>query len=48
VAEARARGIALAAVIGGGYTHDVEALARRHALVFEALAAEAAARPTSK
>ena len=48
VAEARARGIALAAVIGGGYTHDVEALARRHALVFEALAAEAAARLTSK
>lgn len=48
VAEARARGIALAAVIGGGYTRDVEALARRHALVFEALAAEAAARPTSK
>ncbi|WCS25311.1 histone deacetylase [Methylobacterium sp. NMS14P] len=42
VAQARARGIALAAVIGGGYTHDVEALARRHALVFEALAAEAA------
>lgn len=46
VAQARARGIALAAVIGGGYTHDVEALARRHALVFEALAAEAAAGPT--
>lgn len=45
VAQARARGIALAAVIGGGYTHDVEALARRHALVFEALAAAAAARP---
>lgn len=43
VAQARARGIALAAVIGGGYMHDVEALARRHALVFEALAAEAAA-----
>ncbi|MEE7503011.1 histone deacetylase [Methylobacterium mesophilicum] len=43
VAQARSRGIALAAVIGGGYTHDVEALARRHALVFEALAAEAAA-----
>ncbi len=46
VAQARARGIALAAVIGGGYTHDVEALARRHALVFEALAAEAAAGST--
>jgi acetoin utilization deacetylase AcuC-like enzyme len=46
VAQARARGIALATVIGGGYTHDVEALARRHALVFEALAAEAAAGST--
>mgnify|MGYP005989531899 FL=1 len=46
VAQARARGIALAAVIGGGYTHDVDALARRHALVFEALAAEAAAEST--
>lgn len=46
VAQARARGIALAAVIGGGYTHDVEALARRHALVFDALAAEAAAGST--
>jgi acetoin utilization deacetylase AcuC-like enzyme len=43
VAQARSRGIPLTAVIGGGYTHDVEALARRHALVFEALAAEAAA-----
>ncbi|MGU3558745.1 histone deacetylase family protein [Methylobacterium radiotolerans] len=46
VAQARARRIALAAVIGGGYTHDVDALARRHALVFEALAAEAAAEST--
>ncbi|MGU3542043.1 histone deacetylase family protein [Methylobacterium sp. A52T] len=46
VAQARARGIALAAVIGGGYTQDVEALARRHSLVFEALAAEAAAAST--
>ncbi|MGU3417592.1 histone deacetylase family protein [Methylobacterium sp. D54C] len=46
VAQTRARGIALATVIGGGYTHDVEALARRHALVFEALAAEAAAGST--
>ena len=42
VAEARARGIPLVAVIGGGYATDVEALAQRHALVFEALAAEAA------
>jgi acetoin utilization deacetylase AcuC-like enzyme len=41
VAQARARGIPLVAVIGGGYTADVEALAGRHALVFEALAAEA-------
>ena len=42
VAQARARGIPLVAVIGGGYATDVEALARRHTLVFEALAAEAA------
>ncbi|MCJ2091568.1 histone deacetylase [Methylobacterium sp. J-072] len=42
VAQARARLIPLVAVIGGGYTSDVEALALRHALVFEALAAEAA------
>lgn len=45
VAQARARGVPLVAVIGGGYTTDVEALAQRHALVFEALAAEAATRP---
>ena len=43
VAQARSRGIPLVAVIGGGYTNDVDALAQRHALVFEALAAEAAA-----
>ncbi|SFL67601.1 histone deacetylase family protein [Methylobacterium pseudosasicola] len=42
VAQARARLIPLVAVIGGGYISDVEALALRHALVFEALAAEAA------
>ncbi|MWV22890.1 histone deacetylase [Methylobacterium sp. 2A] len=41
VSQARARGIPLVAVIGGGYTTDVAALAQRHALVFEALAAEA-------
>jgi acetoin utilization deacetylase AcuC-like enzyme len=41
VGEARARGIPLVAVIGGGYTHDVDALAARHALVFQALAAVA-------
>lgn len=44
VSQARLRAIPLVAVIGGGYTHDVETLAARHALVFEALAAEAAAR----
>jgi acetoin utilization deacetylase AcuC-like enzyme len=37
--EARRRGIPLVAVIGGGYSSDVEALARRHAFVFEAMAA---------
>ena len=42
VAQARARGIPLVAVIGGGYTHDIDTLARRHALVFHALAAAAA------
>ncbi|TXN04312.1 acyltransferase family protein [Methylobacterium sp. WL103] len=41
VGQARARGIPLVAVIGGGYTHDVDALANRHALVFQALAANA-------
>jgi acetoin utilization deacetylase AcuC-like enzyme len=46
VSQARGRGIPLVAVIGGGYTSDVEALAQRHALVFEALAAEAALSPT--
>jgi acetoin utilization deacetylase AcuC-like enzyme len=38
VAEARARGIPLVAVIGGGYGEDPDALARRHAFVFEAMA----------
>ena len=41
IGQARARGIPVVGVIGGGYAHDVEALAKRHALVFEALAAEA-------
>jgi acetoin utilization deacetylase AcuC-like enzyme len=41
VAQARARGIPLVAVIGGGYAADVDALAARHALVFQAIAAEA-------
>ncbi len=40
VAQARRRGIPIVGVIGGGYSQDVEALARRHSLVFEALAAE--------
>jgi acetoin utilization deacetylase AcuC-like enzyme len=48
VAQARSRRIPLVAVIGGGYTSDVDALAQRHALVFEALAAEAAADAASK
>ncbi len=39
VSEARARNLPIVGVIGGGYTHDVEALAGRHASVFEALAA---------
>jgi acetoin utilization deacetylase AcuC-like enzyme len=41
VRSARVRGIPIVGVIGGGYSTDVEALAGRHALVFEALAAEA-------
>lgn len=41
VATVRARNIPLVAVIGGGYTTDIDALAGRHALVFQALAAEA-------
>lgn len=32
----RRRGIATACVIGGGYDHDLDRLARRHALLFEA------------
>ncbi len=39
VEQARTRGIPLVAVIGGGYAADVEALARRHAIVFEVMAA---------
>lgn len=39
VGLARSRGIPLCAVIGGGYGSDVDALAARHALVFEAMAA---------
>ncbi|KQT14636.1 histone deacetylase [Methylobacterium sp. Leaf399] len=39
VREVRRRRIPLVAVIGGGYTTDIDALAGRHALVFEAMAA---------
>ena len=39
IEQARSRGIPLVAVIGGGYSPDIEALARRHAIVFEAMAA---------
>lgn len=38
VGEVRRRGIPLAAVVGGGYGPDLDALARRHAFVFEAMA----------
>ncbi|WP_394690824.1 histone deacetylase [Hoeflea sp.] len=34
----RTRGIPIAAVIGGGYSHDINALARRHLATFEAAA----------
>jgi acetoin utilization deacetylase AcuC-like enzyme len=43
VQEARQRGIPLVAVIGGGYSADVDALARRHAIVFEVMAQAAEA-----
>jgi acetoin utilization deacetylase AcuC-like enzyme len=39
VEQARSRGIPLVAVIGGGYAHDIEALALRHVIVFEVMAA---------
>ena len=39
VGEAHRRGIPLVSVVGGGYAADLEALARRHAFVFEAMAA---------
>jgi acetoin utilization deacetylase AcuC-like enzyme len=39
IEQARSRRIPLVAVIGGGYSTDIEALARRHAIVFEAMAA---------
>lgn len=34
----RSRGIPVASVIGGGYSHDVDAVARRHLLTFRAAA----------
>jgi acetoin utilization deacetylase AcuC-like enzyme len=43
IRETRQRGIPLVAVIGGGYSADVDALARRHAIVFEAMAHAAGA-----
>ena len=39
IGQARSRGVPLVAVIGGGYSSDIDALAARHALVFEAMAA---------
>ncbi|MDB5592121.1 histone deacetylase [Enterovirga sp.] len=41
IGEARRRGIALVSVVGGGYGPDPEAIARRHAFVFEAMAGAA-------
>lgn len=38
VEEARRRGVPLVAVIGGGYADDLDALANRHAIVFETMA----------
>jgi acetoin utilization deacetylase AcuC-like enzyme len=38
VQQARRRGIPLVAVIGGGYTTDIDTLAHRHAIVFEVMA----------
>ena len=35
----RARGLPLACVVGGGYADDLDVLARRHALLHEAIAA---------
>jgi acetoin utilization deacetylase AcuC-like enzyme len=39
IEQARSRGIPLVTVIGGGYSTDIDALARRHAIAFEAMAA---------
>jgi acetoin utilization deacetylase AcuC-like enzyme len=37
VEQARSRGIPMVTVIGGGYSTDIDALARRHAIAFEAM-----------
>ena len=39
---ARARGLPLAGVLGGGYDNDPERLAARHAILFEEAARAAA------
>ncbi len=39
IGEAHRRGIPLVAVVGGGYAADVDALAARHAIVFEEMSA---------
>jgi acetoin utilization deacetylase AcuC-like enzyme len=39
IEQVRSRHIPLVAVIGGGYSADIDALAGRHAIVFEAMAA---------
>ena len=39
IGQARARGIPLVAVLGGGYSTDADAVARRHSFVFAAMAA---------
>jgi acetoin utilization deacetylase AcuC-like enzyme len=38
IEQARSRGIPMVTVIGGGYLTDIDALARRHAIAFEAMA----------
>ncbi len=38
IEEARRRDVPLVSVVGGGYADDVEALARRHTFIFEAMA----------
>lgn len=45
IEETRTRGIPLVAVIGGGYSSDIDALAQRHAIVFEAMTGWSEAHP---